>query len=310
MKELTKVYSNLLQDKRVQAEQLKTESRARQHNSVMARYKKVYEAYNGLSTGVNQARIFYRDMRSNVDSLCENVETFINDRRSEGAALLSQIERDKASGVSEQEDHEREKLRQLMERLSTESSPLASPSITSGGARSKVKSPPPSVHAPKHGSTAPPQMSPRYPPNMPGHSLPHGQYMGPYHPAGQFQQGAAASLADGYNPMAYPSPASISPPPSQAYYSQPPAPYSGYSNYGTLPPGVAGPPSHYMGYVPPPPPPPSQTEYPPSTGAPYPSGPGGWAHSRPTGHRRTPSQHRQPAPPNPNDPWAGLNEWR
>ncbi|KAJ5081903.1 hypothetical protein NUU61_010167 [Penicillium alfredii] len=332
MKELTKTYGDLLQDKRVRSEQSKYETITRQRNTVMARYKKVYEAFNGLSSGIVQARTFYKEMGENVESLRKNVETFINNRRSEGAQLLSQIEREKASGVSEQDDREREKLRQLMERLSTEPKPSStSPSTGSAAAPSKIKSPPSSIQTPSYSATGPsPKMSPRYPPPMPGapphgvppsHSpAPYGQYMGagpsvPYVPGQPFQQGAAAPLSEGYNPMAYPYQTPVSPPPNQQFFSQTPAPYGGYS--GASPPSTtaaAPPPSHYMasqGYIPPPPPPrPQQTTYPPSGGGPYPSGPGGYAQSRPYGHHRTPSQSQSQHSSATNDPWAGLNAWK
>lgn len=331
MKELTKIYADLLQDKRVQAEQSKYEGITRQRNSVMARYKKIYEAYNGLSSGIVQARTFYKEMSENVDSLRKNVETFISNRRSEGAQLLSQIERDKTSGVSEQEDREREKLRQLMERLSTEPKPSsASPSTGSAAAPpapSKIKSPPPPVHAPSYSTTGPsPQMSPRYPQTMPGapqhgvplsHSpAPYGQYMGGnpgYMPGQPFQQGAAAPLSEGYNPMAYPYRTPVSPPPNQQYFSQTPAPYGGYTSASPAPATAPTPQPQYMapqGYIPPPPPPlPQQPSYPPSSGGAYPSGPGGYAQSRPYGHQKAPSQS-QPQPPGSGDPWAGLNAWK
>lgn len=303
----------------------------------MARYKKVYEAFGGLSSGIGQARTFYKDMGENVESLRKNVETFISNRRSEGAQLLSQIERDKASGVSEQEDREREKLRQLMERLSTEPKPTStSPSTGSSGAPgapSKVKSPPPSsIKAPSYSAAVPsPKMSPRYPPTMPGAAPPHGvpishspapygQYMGatpgvPYMPAQPYQQGAAAPLSDGYNPMAYPYQTPVSPPPNQQFFSQTPTPYSGYSSASPAPTtAAAAGAAHYMppqGYIPPPPPPrPQQTTYPPSSGGAYPSGPGGYAQSRPYGHHKTPSQSQSQQPSAANDPWAGLNAWK
>ncbi|KAJ5324987.1 hypothetical protein N7476_003587 [Penicillium atrosanguineum] len=326
MKELTKTYGDLLQDKRVQSEQSKYEGITRQRNAVMARYKKVYEAFNGLTMGVSQARKFYNDMGDNVDSMRKNVETFIGNRRSEGAQLLSQIERDKAVGVSDQEDLEREKLRQLMERLSTEPKPSSSsPSTGSIAPPSKIKSPPPPVQAPVYGAVGPePKMSPRYPPSMPGavplsHSpAPYGQYMGGapgYNPAQPFQQGVAAPLSEGYNPMAYPYQTPVSPPPNQQYFSQTPTPYSGYPSASPAPSSaVSTQPSHYMapqGYIPPPPPPrPQQTQYPPSASGPYPSGPGGYAQARPPyGHSKTPSQSQQP-PSASNDPWAGLNAWK
>ncbi|CAI7601763.1 unnamed protein product [Penicillium glandicola] len=336
MEELKKAYGDLLQDKRVQSEKLKYESIIRQRNSVLARYKKVYEAFHGLSSGIKQAQTFYKDMGENVDSLRKNVETFINNRRSEGAQLLSQIERekgmgeltnsrDKPSGVSGQEDREREKLRQLMERLSTEpknSSNLPSTGLTKPP--SKVKSPPPPVQTPAYGTTGPsPKPSPRYPPTMPGVPLshspaPYGQYMGGVPGAYQtqhFQQGAAAPLSDGYNPMAYPYQTPVSPPPNQQFFSQTPTPYGGYSNSSTPAPGAGPQPSHYMapqGYIPPPPPPrPQQTNYPPTAGGMYPSGPGGYAQSRPYGHHKTPSQSQSQSQPGSSaDPWAGLNAWK
>ncbi|CDM37299.1 hypothetical protein DTO013E5_7574 [Penicillium roqueforti] len=338
IKELNKLYDDLRRDKRVQSEKLKWESITRQRNSVLARYKKVYEAFHGLSSGIKQARTFYKEMCENVDSLRKNVETFINNRRSEGAQLLSQIEREKgvgnsadglrrnpdsfnnrdqSSGVSEQEDREREKLRQLMERLSTEP-----PSAGSTKPPSKVKSPPPAVQTPAYGTTGPsPKPSPRYPPTLPGvsHSpAPYGQYMGGgpgAYPAQHFQQGAAAPLSDGYNPMAYPYQTPVSPPPNRQFFSQTPVPYGSYSNSGTPAPGAGPQPSHYMaaqGYIPPPPPPrPQQTTYPPTAGPTYASGPGGYAQSRPYGHHKTPSQSQpQSQPGSSADPWAGLNAWK
>ncbi|KAJ5484082.1 Vacuolar protein-sorting protein bro1 [Penicillium diatomitis] len=330
MKELTKVYAALLQDKRVQAEQSKYESISKQRSSVMTRYKKVYEAFNSLSSGISQAKTFYKDMAENVESLQKNVESFISNRRSEGAQLLSQIERDKASGAGEQEDREREKLRLLMERLSTDPKGQAtSPSAGSAMAPpAKVKSPPPPVQTPSYSMTGPsPQMSPRYPPNMPGapqHGAPHSQSPAVYGQYGtgasgygssqHFQQGAAAPLSDGYNPMAYPYQTPVSPPPNQQYFSHTPAPYSGYPSTSPAPSAAAVTPNYMtpQGYVPPPPPPrPQQTSYPPSSGGAYPSGPGGYAQARAYPHHKTPSQSQPPPPPqNPGDPWAGLNAWK
>ncbi|EIT78103.1 BRO1-like domain-containing protein [Aspergillus flavus] len=326
MKELTKIYGDLLQDKRVRSEQSKYETITRQRNAVMARYKKVYDAFNGLLSGVRQAQTFYTEMGDTVESLRKNVETFINNRRSEGAQLLGQIEREKASSATDQEDREREKLRQLMERLSTEPKPSSSSSPS--GVPAKVKSPPPPVHTPSYPGPgiSSPKMSPRYPPvagqsHAPplSHSpAPYSQYANTaagisYVPGQPFQQGAAAPLTESYNPMAYPFPASASPPPNQQYFSSTPAPYSGYSN--PTPPTA---PSQFMpqGYVPPPPPPrPQQTTYPTSTG-PFPSGPGGYAQTRPYGssqHHKVQSQssqsQSQPAPSS-ADPWAGLNAWK
>lgn len=363
MKELTKTYGDLLQDKRVRAEQSRYETITRQRNTVMARYKKVYDAFNDLLSGLAQAQAFYTEMSQTVDSLKKNVETFINNRRSEGAQLLSQIERERAAGATDQEDREREKLRQLMERLSTDPSqsgagPASASSSPYTGAP-KVKSPPPAPvqTGSYHGPGRSPNMSPHYPPaqhsgaTIPlSHSpAPYAQYMGPpppggagggggggngggpvmppYVPGQPYQQGAATPLSEGYNPMAYPYQTPVSPPPTQQYFSTGPTGYGGYPNSGVgggLPPPLQRPGSatapQYVppGYVPPPPPPPpppsaqQQTTYPPSTGGPYPSGPGGYAQSRPYGTSQHHSQHHK-APSQgqaPNDPWAGLNAWK
>jgi archaellum component FlaC len=327
MKELTKTYGDLLQDKRVRAEQSKYEGITRQRNSVMARYKKIYDSFNSLRSGITQAQTFYSEMTETVDSLRKNVDTFINNRRSEGAQLLGQIEREKASGTADHEEREREKLRQLMERLSTEPKPPSVPPPSSATGPAKAKSPPPPVKAPVYPTNiAPPKASPHFPPAVPqqhgtpvSHSpSPYGQYMPPgtgvsYLPSQNFQQGAAAPLSEGYNPMAYPIPASsMSPPPSQPFYSPTPTPF-----YTSPTPPV--PSSQYMpqGYVPPPPPPrPQQTTYAPSTG-PFPSGPGGYAQARPYGssqHHKVQSQSSpqsgQPSSSSAVDPWAGLNAWK
>lgn len=324
MKELTKMYGDLLQDKRVRAEQSKYESITRQRNTVMARYKKVYEAFHGLLSGISQAQAFYKEMSETVDSLNKNVETFINNRRSEGAQLLSQMEREKGNGASEQEDREREKLRQLMDRLSTE--PKTSPTPSSA-ASSKARSPPTVPTATYPGApVSPPNLSSHFATPAPpvqqqqhgvplSHSpAPYGQFMPPgaaggmHYVSGQpFQQGAAAPLTESYNPMAYPYQTPVSPPPSQQFYSSTPTSYGGYTG-----PAPSATPSQFMHqpYVPPPPPPrPQDTTYPQSTG-PFPSGPGGYAHARPYQHHRTKSQSQGQGPPAPSDPWAGLNAWK
>ncbi|KAK5699156.1 bck1-like resistance to osmotic shock, partial [Elasticomyces elasticus] len=143
MKELTKIYGDLLQDKRVRAEQSKYETITRQHNTVMGRYKKVYDAFHGLQSGISQAQTFYAEMTDTVNSLKGNVETFLNNRRSEGAQLLSQIEHGKANGAADQEDREREKLRSLMERLSTDPNASISPAPAPAPAQAPTPGPAP-----------------------------------------------------------------------------------------------------------------------------------------------------------------------
>ncbi|KAL8991560.1 MAG: hypothetical protein Q9177_000060 [Variospora cf. flavescens] len=125
MKELTKAYGDLLQDKRVRSEQARYESFTRQRNQVMAKYKRVVQAFAGLIDGTMRARRFYTEMEDTVGNLEKNVETFVSNRRSEGAQLLGQIERERSKDNAGQADRERDRLRELMERMSTD--PSASP---------------------------------------------------------------------------------------------------------------------------------------------------------------------------------------
>jgi programmed cell death 6-interacting protein len=340
MKDLSKTFGALLQDKRVRSEQSKFEAITRQRGTVMSRYKKIYTSFNDLSAGLARAQTFYSEMRETIESLSKNVDTFVNNRRSEGAQLLNQIERDKASNASGQADRERERLRELMERMSMEPSPKPSPA--------KPKSTPAPISATPYQSqpypnARSPPVSPRYPISSPQQQQP------PYQPLGvnnsmatngsSFQspypvqptplQGAAAPLSEGYNPMAYPYQTPVSPPPNQQYFSQTPNPYTytqpqhqhqhqlqqqhqhhqaGWPPQQQQPGGP-----HFIpqGYVPPPPPPgppPSgnATPYPPSAG-PFPSGPGGYAQRRSySGQGQQPQQQQQGQ----GDPWAGLNAWR
>ncbi len=125
MKELTSTFNALLQDKRVRSEQSKYEAITRQRSSVMSRYKRSYQEFLDLEVGLQAAKQWYREMKDTVDSLDKNVETFVNNRRSEGAQLLSQIEQDRASSANGQADRERERLRGLMERMSMDPSPTS-----------------------------------------------------------------------------------------------------------------------------------------------------------------------------------------
>ena len=123
MKELTKTYGNLLQDRRVKSEQARYENFTRQRSAVLVKYKRVFVAFNDLVDGLLRAQSFYSEIRDNVDSLEKNSEAFVNNRRSEGAELLNQIERDGRSNADGQADRERDRLRDLMERMSTGSNP-------------------------------------------------------------------------------------------------------------------------------------------------------------------------------------------
>lgn len=132
MKELTKIYGNLLQDRRVKFEQNRYENFHRQHASVLSKYKKIFNAFNDVAEGLSQAQSFYSELLENLESLEKNVEAFVNNRRSEGAQLLNQIERDRQKDSRDLADRERDRLRDLMEQMSTKD-PVPSPSSSMRG---------------------------------------------------------------------------------------------------------------------------------------------------------------------------------
>lgn len=113
MKDLTGAYGDLLQDKRIRAEQSKYEALSRQRNAVLSKFKKTYQAFLDIWAGLDKARQFYTEMMETAESLEKNVETFVSNRRVEGAQLLNQIEQQKGSDV----ERER-KLQGMMERIS------------------------------------------------------------------------------------------------------------------------------------------------------------------------------------------------
>jgi len=307
MKELTKTYGVLLQDKKVKSEQAKYESFTRQRNSALTKYKKVFQAFNDLIHGLTNAQSFYSEMKDTVESLEKNVETFVSNRRSEGAQLLHRIEQDKASSAGGQADRERDRLQQLMERMSVEPSSTTSPT-KSGTSRPASR---PSQNNDLYSSKSPPISPPYY--SKPPSTYSNGQstLKSPATPASydnlprqpsteqvhripgtrdSYPSAATFGANDPYNPMAYPYQSPASPPPTQFSHQSQQYPQQG-NQY--LP----------QGYVPPPPPPgpppTSQGNY-GNPGYPYPSGPGGYA-QRP---RKSSAGQAQ------NDPWAGLNAWK
>ncbi|KAF2489244.1 vacuolar protein-sorting protein-like protein bro1 [Lophium mytilinum] len=342
MKELTRTYSDLLQDKRVRSEQTKYEAFSRQRSSVMIKYRKVYQSFNDLIAGLLRAQGFYSEMKETVESLHTNVDTFVNNRRSEGGQLLTKIENARNSGAGAQADREQERLKELMERMSMEP-PSGSPS--NGAPKPKQHRPPAiqtslqpnnnnpgfaqSAH-PHYNPAASPPITPRYPLTaLPG-GQPQNQYMSSQSSYQQPQNNGfqppppqhreSYGRNEPYNPNAY---GPVSPPAHQQYFSPPPNPYgqnSAYPSattpnphqqshnqgqYGAIPPGYVPPP-------PPPGPPPSQNQdfggF-SASGGNYPSGPGGYAHDhrRPPqgqGHQGQGSQGGQG-----QDPWAGLGKW-
>lgn len=320
MKELTRTYSDLLQDKRVRSEQTKYEAFSRQRSAVMNKYRKVYQSFNDLIAGLMRAQGFYSEMRETVESLQKNVDTFVNNRRSEGGQLLSKIEASRTSGAGAQADREQERLKELVERISLD--PAESPSTQP---KKALHRPPPlqtasipsgqgfhSAH-PHYNPAASPPITPRYPLT----SLPPSQYTSP--PQNHPQAGSNGAYQhppprresynrEPYNPNAY---GPVSPPAHQQFFSPPPGQLSAFTQT-VYPTSTTPQPSHQQqhqnqyippGYVPPPPPPgppPSQQlDYSSYTGS-YPSGPGGYAHN-PARTSQSSQQQGQ------GDPWAGLN---
>lgn len=179
MKELTAAYGDLLQDKRIRAEQNKYESLSRQRNSVLSRFKKTHQAFLDITTGLGKARDFYREMKDTVESLEKNVETFVNNRRNEGAQLLAQIENDKGSEA----EREHKKLREMVERISVGGAPQAKPRpgprpapLASVSMHKPVSTP---LGTP---SQVPPQRSPPNTPMFPPHNHNTGYYVNPTPP--------------------------------------------------------------------------------------------------------------------------------
>ncbi|KAI1079191.1 vacuolar protein-sorting protein BRO1 [Whalleya microplaca] len=336
MKELAASFNNLLQDKRVRSEQSKYESIQRQRSSVVNRYKRAYQEFLDLESGLQSAKNWYTEMKETVDSLEKNVETFVNNRRSEGAQLLSQIEQEQAANKSAQAEVERERLRGLMERMSMD--PSASPPPKPGSTRpvptplsfnSTPRYPQTSISSQYQIPTSPPPNQSTYPgyssppPNTTYTSTPQPSFTpNPQQGTQPFGQQAA------YNPGTWGrNPGPASPPPTQTNFglgvgvgsrnsshqqhptSPPPsqtsfAPHQ-YSTYGNPQPGA----QQYVppGFVPPPPPPgppplgPQQTIH----YAQQP-GPGEYQHHGYAGSRT--SQQVQPQVQ--GDPWAGLNAWK
>lgn len=312
MKELTRTYGDLLQDKRVRSEQNKYESFSRQRNTVLSRYRRVFQAYVDLNAGLERARQFYSEMKETVESLEKNVQSFVENRRSEGSQLLNAIEASKGSGA----DREQTRLKELMERMSVNPSPQ--PHSNSPSHSASAHSPPPLQPQTSYGSQQQPMYNPAAsPPATPqyqnGVRSPN-NYQGfqPPSSAAGFRQDSYSGQTQtprdsAYNPSSY---GPVSPPAHQQYFSPPPGqqsygqqPTTTQHGYGQqqhtqqqqLPPGWHPPP-------PPPGPPPSQ-DYSAMQASNYPSGPGGYA-SDP--RRSQQGGNAQPAA----DPWAGLSGWK
>ena len=225
LKELTKTFGDLLQDRRVRSDQQKYESMSKSRSSVKSKYKRIFTAHEDMIQGLMRAQGFYSEMKDSTDSLAKNVEAFVNNRRAEGAQLLQQIEQNKSSTASGQAAAEQERLQKLMERMSME--PARSPS--------SPQQPRPPALAPQFSyneRSDPPLRSPAHPAvnadprfTIPPREAPVPVDPNAYqsHPAAvttpaphpaitplspqqhpAFAQGSATPLNQGYNPMAYP----------------------------------------------------------------------------------------------------------
>ncbi|KAK4150808.1 BRO1-like domain-containing protein [Chaetomidium leptoderma] len=321
MRELTVAFNSLLQDKRVRAEQSKYESFQRQRGAVINKYKRAYQEFLDLEAGLQSAKTWYTEMKETVESLDKNVETFVNNRRAEGAQLLNQIEQGRAANKSAHATMEQERLRGLMERMS-------------------VEPPPTSPHPPSTRPTPAPlsfSPGPVYPKTNFG-----GQYQLPSSPP-PTQTSAPQSymqqqLGQGftYNPSSHgriPGPASppptqttfnmgrpgpASPPPTQTSFSQS-ARYSTYGNPAAMqqqqqPPTQQQ--QQHASYIPPnfvpPPPPPGPPPLGPQQtihyGADYYGGdPNAGRPGSSQQHRQV---HGQGQGQGQQDPWAGLSAWK
>lgn len=222
LKELTKTYGDLLQDKRVRSDQQKYEVLQKSRSTVKNKYKKIFTAHEDMIQGLMRAQGFYSEMKDSVDSLEKNVEAFVNNRRAEGAQLLAQIEQNKSNAASGQASAEHERLQKLMERMSME--PQKSPVI--GDHRPPPLAPQMSYDAVR----SPPLPSPGRPPvnadprftipprEAPAPVVPNGYQSHPssaqshaaISPASPqpaplpFALNAVTPVVQGYNPMAYP----------------------------------------------------------------------------------------------------------
>lgn len=224
MKDLTAAYGDLLQDKRIRAEQSKYEAVSRQRHSVLSKFSRTHSGYLDIMAGLGKARAFYDDMVETVDSLDKNVETFISNRKSEGTQLLAQIEH---SGNDA--ERQQKKLRDMMERVSINSNNGGGGGGSGGGSgsgtptNSKPPPPIPGHHSPVKTSYQSPPGTPRY------------------------------THLSGYQTAHTPPP----PPPPQAA-APPPLPPQPQQKYPTPQPQLSYPPQQGGAPMPPPPPGPPQ----------------------------------------------------
>lgn len=228
MKELTATFNALLQDKRVRSEQSKYEQIQKQRSTAINRYKRAYQEFLDLTSGLYSAKNWYTEMKETVESLEKNVESFVNNRRSEGAQLLNQIEQSKSSNKSAQADLEQERLKGLMERMSmgnqSQSPPALPPQPNSGRPTPAPLFQP--GQAPRYGQGQASyqnqyQMPTSPPPNQTSmqqqQQQPYQGYNSP--PSQNYGQSPGNTYGQPYNPGAFGrNPGPTSPPPNQTSF--------------------------------------------------------------------------------------------
>jgi hypothetical protein len=114
MKELSTTFNNLLRDKRVRSDQSKYEIKTRQRATVMKTYQRAYQEFLELVDGLSAAERYYGELNTEVNSLSQNVSTFVNNRRAEGSQLLSRIE-------------DGDRVQGLVDRMTIQQSPIPGP---------------------------------------------------------------------------------------------------------------------------------------------------------------------------------------
>lgn len=294
LKELTRSYDGLLQDKRVRSEQSKYEAFNRQRSAVMTRYRKVYQAFNDLVTGLMRAQGFYSEMKETVESLNKNVVQFVENRRVEGAQILQHIE-SKAGLVG----WERESLNQLMEKMTVDTSnPVrkSASSTTSQNSRPGVPTPatqPLPTYTPQPATSPYPTYRPTVGTGAAMPAMPAGAPLQQQHVPQPLQQQAQYA----YNPTTF-GPVS---PPLQPGHQQPTYAQQGQQYYSP-PQGAGGrqqPPQQHHHQQP------QQQQQ----GYPY-VPPAGWQPPPPP-PGPPPPQQQAPGARGSGDPWDALNsQWR
>ena len=320
MKELTMTFNNLLQDKRIRSEQSKYESIQRQRASVINKYKRAYQEFLDLTAGLQSAKRWYSEMKDTVESLQKNVETFVNNRRSEGAQLLTQIEQERAERAAQKSSKaelEQARLRDLMGRMHMENQP-SSPKPRGTPTPLNFQTTTPLYPQQSFGGqyqlpgSAPATQTTFSPPSYNPSS--HGRIPGPASPPptqttfgmGAMRPGPASppptQTSFGIGALR---PGPASPPPTQTTFGQQARPFTTYGNPAAQ--VQQQQPSSYVpaGFVPPPPPP-----------GPPPLGPQQTFHYQSNdyyngvGDGSARPGSTQQGQQNPADPWAGLSAWR